>query len=980
MTGRAALTVCSRAAVLLVLLISTPFIVAALGPDAYGIWVVVVAIAGLYGVVDGGFAPALGRLVADALARDDRTAVRELTTTALAFNLLLGVGLGAAAWLLVPSFVELLGPPAREWPAAELAIRLAIVTGVAVNAAGVLDGALIGLERIDLLALVRIAYAALLAAGIAAALALDGGVADLAAAQTAAWAAAIAIAALAARAAFGEPLIAPRSLAPARIGELLRFGLPPQASRISSIGALQYERLVVAVLVGAGAAAGYGLASLLVGGLRALTGQAALPLLPALTRIAARGDRERLDGEFQRSSRKLAFAFAAAFGTLAVVAPLALHAWVGPGFEDAVGYTWILCAGFAVSALATTGYALAQAAGRPAIEAGAAGVSTLVYLVAVVALVTWLGAAGAAIGTAAGLVAGGVYCFVALARARIARCAVLLRLAAPLATGALVAVPFALASAWLVDHVASGRAAAAGLALSLAVAYAPVLGAALAATGQLDARAWRAAILAPVQLRRAATVAGWAALLAVAPALFVGVAIWPALTLVTVLAAAVAVLAVRAPAYAFVLTLLLFGFEGTLKLRIAAEGVPFADPELLAAALIDICLVISAVGVLAVDRLRSPRRIWRAAGRLERAGLGLLTVWLVSSLPQLALSSSLASGLQGLRLTQLYVVALPVAAVLFCRSRERLRPLLTALLGVFGLVAGYAGLRVAIGPSTEERVFALAQNSVTEVSTAFRAVGSFSGTVGLESYLVPVVGFCLVLSLLAPERRYAAAIATAGGVALVGSYGRAPLVAVAAVALGAIALLLCVDRLTGVRRAAIASAVAVGVLGIGAGAVVAGAANEKASERAQGLIDPLGDRSMQMRLESWGSDLEEVGRHPLGQGLGVVGDASGDSRATKRETDNAFLKVLVEQGVPGGLAFLLGLVVLWTGLVRRLVGMGEDGTLGIAALLGAAGFLVLATTGEFFEQPGKVVAWTMLGIALGQAFQPRGGGGDPRVA
>ncbi len=994
MTGRAALTVGSRAAVLAVLLLSTPFVVAALGQDAYGIWVVVVAIAGLYGVVDGGFAPALGRLVAAALTRGDRAAVRELTTVAFAANMVIGVVLGAAAWLLAPGFADLLGPPADQRSETELAIRLAVVTGVAVNAAGVLDGALIGMGRIDLLAAVRIVYAALLGIGIAVVLAFGGGVAELAGAQLAAWAVAIAVATVAARWAFGAPLLALGALAPGRLGELLRYGLPAQASRISLIGALQYERLMVAALVGAGAAAGYGLASLLVGGLRALMGQATLPLLPALTALAVRGERERLTREFARDGRRLAVLFAAAFGGLAAVAPLAVAAWVGPGFEEAVGYTWILCAGFAVSALATTGYALAQAVGRPAIEARSAGVATFVYVGAVAVLVAWLGAAGAAIGTTAGLVAGGAYCFAALARTGTAPRATLLAGVAPLVTAGLLATPFAAAAELAVGGDGIGRAAAAGLAIAFAAAYLLVLAGALAATGQLggpeDRRAHVRRLVAGARAlavalapwgRRAAMVALALALLAATPVLIASVSIWPALTVVAVATAAVAVLAWRAPGYAFVATLLLFGFEGTLKLRVAAEGVPFGEPELLVALALDLCLALSVAGVLAADRLRTVRRIWRAAGRIERAGLALLAFWIVLALGQLALSPSLGPAVQGLRLSQLYVVALPAAAVLFCASRERVRPLTTALFGAFGLVAGYAAARVVTGPTTEERVFALAQDSVTEVSTAFRAVGSFSGTVGLESYLVPVVGCCLVLALLDRRRRWVAGIPVAGGVALVASYGRAPLIAVVAVGIAAMALLLLGGgRVSGMRRYAVAAAVAVGVMGIGAGAVVAGSANEKAAERAQGLVDPLGDESMRMRFESWGNDFEAIARRPLGQGLGVVGDASGDSRASKRETDNAYLKVLVEQGIAGGLAFALGLALLAVALARRLLGMGERGALGLAALLGAGGFLVLATTGEFFEQPGKVVVWALLGIALGQAFQPREEGGGARVA
>ena len=61
-----------------------------------------------------------------------------------------------------------------------------------------------------------------------------------------------------------------------------------------------------------------------------------------------------------------------------------------------------------------------------------------------------------------------------------------------------------------------------------------------------------------------------------------------------------------------------------------------------------------------------------------------------------------------------------------------------------------------------------------------------------------------------------------------------------------------------------------------------------------------------------------MARKPLGAGLGVVGHASGDTRESKRETDNAFLKVLVEQGVVGALAFALGLLALCAGLARSV--------------------------------------------------------------
>jgi hypothetical protein len=42
--------------------------------------------------------------------------------------------------------------------------------------------------------------------------------------------------------------------------------------------------------------------------------------------------------------------------------------------------------------------------------------------------------------------------------------------------------------------------------------------------------------------------------------------------------------------------------------------------------------------------------------------------------------------------------------------------------------------------------------------------------------------------------------------------------------------------------------------------------------------------------------------------------------------------------------------------------------IGAAALAGSLTFFLLALDSETIEQPGKVVAWTLLGIALWEAY------------
>ena len=55
------------------------------------------------------------------------------------------------------------------------------------------------------------------------------------------------------------------------------------------------------------------------------------------------------------------------------------------------------------------------------------------------------------------------------------------------------------------------------------------------------------------------------------------------------------------------------------------------------------------------------------------------------------------------------------------------------------------------------------------------------------------------------------------------------------------------------------------------------------------------------RFDHWGNTLEKVADEPLGTGLGTVGRATAEGRRAVF-TDNSYLKVLREQGIPGGVA------------------------------------------------------------------------------
>lgn len=444
-------------------------------------------------------------------------------------------------------------------------------------------------------------------------------------------------------------------------------------------------------------------------------------------------------------------------------------------------------------------------------------------------------------------------------------------------------------------------------------------------------------------------------------------AAWPTAGVAIAAVLAITVLAIRMPAYGFVAALLMFGFEGSIKMRLTVEAAP--HPLAIGAGLIDLALVISVLGLLVEDRGRSLREIWDRFGRAERLVVVSLAAWVVLAVLQVPLGNSLSSGANGLRLVHFYLIAIPGGMLLAARLPAERVALL--LLGMGIIVAAYAALRGIIGPTEHERAFTRSRAENTFLGKHSRDIGSFTSPIALASFVVPATLFGLTLAFLEVRRRVLGAILFALAlIAAIASYVRTALVAVVA---GAIALAALLATGHGVPRrvklTAVGLAITVLVGGYGA-TLLASDVDQFAKDRAESLLNPFADYSLNERYKTWERTLKKVVHNPEGTGVGTVGRATIKGSGRKAVfTDNSYLKILQEQGVLGGFLFLFGvlgaLVLCW----RRFVRLGPlTRPLGVAALVAFVSFLVLCLTGEYVEQPGKAFVWAMLGIATWEAY------------
>jgi hypothetical protein len=442
---------------------------------------------------------------------------------------------------------------------------------------------------------------------------------------------------------------------------------------------------------------------------------------------------------------------------------------------------------------------------------------------------------------------------------------------------------------------------------------------------------------------------------------------WPGLALPLAAIAAIAVLARRTPTVAFAVALSVFAAEGSIKALLTYWGRPSGISGVaLGALLVDLALIIAVTGLLVSDRGAAVRALWSRLDALGRAAVVSLVGWLLVSGAQIMVSGRIAEGVLGFRVTQAYVVAVLAGVVLAARASSARVPL---ILGAISPIALYAAVRVALGPSLTERMFTLHRPGVTQYGAAVRAVGSFSGAVGLASFLVPSAAFALGLLVASRRHRaWAGGVLVCSTIGIVATYTRAALVALAVGAVAVLALRLLLPVPSAPRRAAAVGFVTLLIAGGTAATLVSAAASPQVRQRIDAVLHPGRDASLRIRLTTWRRMLSTAWRNPAGEGLGHVGRASATGGGSTVTADQSYLKILVEQGVIGAALFVFGVLAGCVAIVRRLRGAPPSAQpLAVAAFAGFVAFLVLGCFGEYIEQPGKVLAWTFLGIAAWQA-------------
>ncbi len=383
-----------------VLFLLTPMIIAHVGTDDFGLWALIMSIAGFFSLLEFGLGPAVVKYVAECHAREQTERRNRILSTLLIVYLIIALGAAATISVLSMWLNPILSiPPEQQDKALALFWILGLRAVLIGLPLGLFKGALFGEQRIHLLNGVQAACTLLY--GIMAWLALSGGCGIVALAWISSGAFTLEHL-LYVRLAYTKisDLRLSLGLAERRLlRETVTFSLSVFAIQVAALVLLRTDPIIVKLFLPLSAVAVYAIALKIAEQVHLLLKQFVNVLTPLVSEFWCRREMDKIRFVLVNCTKfTLGAAVMLAVAT-ATHAESALVLWLGPEFGAAAPILLILTLATAASIPQLTATAVLNMTGHHVRSAAAAVLSTALNIALSIALVYPLGLLGIALAT-----------------------------------------------------------------------------------------------------------------------------------------------------------------------------------------------------------------------------------------------------------------------------------------------------------------------------------------------------------------------------------------------------------------------------------------------------------------------------------------------------------------------------------------------------------------------------------------------------
>ncbi|QBR72483.1 hypothetical protein CU048_15650 [Beijerinckiaceae bacterium] len=399
----------ARIASLLIGFFTAPILFNHLGSEQFGLFAILGSLAAYAGLLDFGIGPGLIKHFTEFSERDDPLAVRQVTTFATLFYLLLGVVFTPIVYYLAPTLSNLLSVNSDMQDLARICIISMFLYFILSGISGIFSARLVSLHRMDITASIGLVgqiiygisvfiiiplYPTVIAAIMLVYLQLFvNGVSTFL------------IVVRREPRVFSDPRKIPISL----VRKLFAFGGWMQLNGLSALINLEADKLIIAAFVNLETVAFYQLGNRLAALNRVLPFQLLSAVMPAASSIRIKNDPNSIEVFYTHTSRYLMLITMMITGFVSIAAGHILTVWLGKPNPEAAYVTIALSISFALNNLTGAGTTIVRGAGLPRYETYYAWVSSVLNVIITVVLAKPFGIAGILVGTIIGNIIGSLY-------------------------------------------------------------------------------------------------------------------------------------------------------------------------------------------------------------------------------------------------------------------------------------------------------------------------------------------------------------------------------------------------------------------------------------------------------------------------------------------------------------------------------------------------------------------------------------------
>ncbi|VVB89300.1 Polysaccharide biosynthesis protein [uncultured archaeon] len=378
---------------------STPYIVRALGKDAYGVYALISVFIGYVGLLELGIGASIIKYVSEYYVENRYDKINHLVSTA--FVLFLGLGFVGALIILV--FREFFATSLFKVPSylTDDTIFVFTVAGIAFFFTfifGVFINVLVGLQRMDITNKISTLFGVLNIAGIVALLWSGYGLKEIVILSSANGIIGVLISAYISKRILRELSLIPRFFDRSYVKDIMQFSFYIFITKVTVLIYQNFGKLILGILLPIKYVTIYTIGAMLSGFIYRLSGLAVAPVMPASSELIAKKDTESIKELFLRGTKYVTIINIPAIVFLGIFAEEIIRFWMGEGFEESVLIFRILLIGLLIETLQHVGGNMLPGVGKPKLSAYYAVGNAILMVLLTIIFVKEFGPIGAALG------------------------------------------------------------------------------------------------------------------------------------------------------------------------------------------------------------------------------------------------------------------------------------------------------------------------------------------------------------------------------------------------------------------------------------------------------------------------------------------------------------------------------------------------------------------------------------------------------